>query len=273
MMCPSTKKQILADSHTHSRNSFDGSASVRALCEGARRRGIRYLTVTDHYDCNELPAENLGKTQKASFAEISACAQGAPETVTVLSGMELGQPLQALAWAERLLAAEPCDFVLGSLHNLENFSDFYDLDYTAQPLEPLFDRYFSEMLDMIAWGNFDSLAHLSYPLRYLPDGFSQAAAYFKSGQDSVLRALAKAGKALEINTSGLRQRIGVTLPDADTVRRFRELGGELITLGSDAHTAEDVGAGIAEGVSIAAAAGFSRIAVYRNRKPELLPIE
>jgi len=77
---------------------------------------------------------------------------------------------------------------------------------------------------------------------------------------------------LEINTSGLRQPLRETLPGADAVRRFRELGGELVTLGSDAHAAEDAGAGIKAGAHVAAAAGFTHVAVFRNRKPELLPI-
>ncbi len=91
--------------------------------------------------------------------------------------------------------------------------------------------------------------------------------------DTVLRTVAENGKALEINTSGLRQPYGVTMPELDIVKRFRELGGEFVTVGSDAHYAKDLGAGIEEGMKIAKAAGFSCISLFKNRMATPVPIE
>ena len=81
------------------------------------------------------------------------------------------------------------------------------------------------------------------------------------------------GKALEINTSGLRQPIGKTMPTENYVRRFRELGGEFLTLGSDAHFTEHVGAGIDEGYAIAESCGFEYVTYFENRKPVQVKIE
>jgi histidinol-phosphatase (PHP family) len=91
--------------------------------------------------------------------------------------------------------------------------------------------------------------------------------------DEILLTLIKNQKSLEINTAGLRQPIGVTSPDESIVRRYKELGGKLITIGSDAHFAEHLGAGIEQGYELALRCGFDSIALYQNRTPTLIPIE
>ena len=91
--------------------------------------------------------------------------------------------------------------------------------------------------------------------------------------DAILKAVIKNGKALEINTSGYRQKIGRTMPDVDIIKRYKELGGELITLGSDSHFAEHVGAGIERGMQLALDCGFTSIALFQQREPVLIPIE
>lgn len=263
----------LADSHTHSRCSFDGSEPVRALGEAAERKGLRCLTVTDHYDCNCFDLPILLGTALASSQETAECAQAMQGRLTVLFGAELGQPIQAPAAAEAVLAAAEYDFILGSLHNVAGYPDFYDIDYAAYDCKVLFTRYFAELREMIRWGGFDALAHLTYPLRYLKAGVEEVwRSCFLDEAEQVLLALAQAGKGLEINTSNFRQINGGPGMELQLVRRFRELGGTVVTLGSDAHTAGAVGGGIREGASIAAQAGFTQIAVFRNRKPEFIPI-
>ena len=91
--------------------------------------------------------------------------------------------------------------------------------------------------------------------------------------DQVFRALIQNGKALEVNTSGFRQKIGRALPDLPLLRRYRELGGELVTIGSDAHSTKDLGRGIDEGMDLLKEAGFRYLAVYERRRPILLPLE
>ena len=109
-------------------------------------------------------------------------------------------------------------------------------------------------------------------MRYLPrEGYRLSD--YADKIDAVFRALIEKGKALEINTSGLRQNLGVTLPDLPLVRRYRELGGELITIGSDAHCASDVGAGIADGMALAEEAGFHHVTLFQSRIPTPIRIE
>ena len=119
------------------------------------------------------------------------------------------------------------------------------------------------------------MGHLTYPLRYIEGdhGIPVDLSKHQEAIDGIFRALIDSGKALEVNTSGLRQKIGRALPDLPLVRRYRELGGELVTLGSDAHCVEDLGKGIEAGMDLLREAGFRHFAVYEQHKPILLPLE
>ena len=130
-------------------------------------------------------------------------------------------------------------------------------------------RYFDELLRSAQWNGFDSLAHLTYPLRYIKkNGKINVDLNDYSAQiDAILRTLIKNGKALEVNTSGLRQEIGQTLPGENVLRRFKELGGRYVTVGSDAHRCKDLAKGIKEGYALLKKCGFTHYTVYEKHTP------
>ena len=116
---------------------------------------------------------------------------------------------------------------------------------------------------------------MTYPLRYIVGEHNIPVDMSAFGEkiDEILSLLVKNNKALEINTSGLRQKLGRTMPEEDVVRRFKELGGEMVTVGSDAHYAKDIGAGIGSGIEIAKRSGFDSVTLFQNRTPVQIPIE
>ena len=262
------------DLHTHSDNSPDGCHNTMLLCEYADRVGLRALAITDHCECNAYYSDRYHISSRQAFFEVNKAKAVFMGKLVVLAGVELGQPLQNREAAKTVLRSR-YDFVLTSVHNLTDMQDFYYLDYTLPENDPdaLLDRYFAEALDTVRWGNFDSLAHLTYPLRYMPGGPDKDLSAFREQTDEILRALAQNGRALEINTSGLRTENPYFSPSAALVRRFRELGGEYLTIGSDAHSAHDVGAGIEEGMELALSCGFRYVTLYQNRTPIQIPIE
>ncbi len=268
--------RYLSDSHTHSRCSFDGRDSVALLARQAVQTGLYALTVTDHCECNEYFDKNVRDDIASSVKETSLVRLSLPGQIRIRTGIELGQPTQDEAAARDALSLARYDFVLGSLHNLRGEEDFYFLRYNSEAEAiKLFDRYLDEMYELVQQNLFDSLAHLDYPLRYMTGeaGIKISDSMFSEKTDAILELLAKNGKALEVNTSGLRQKIGRTLPGRHILRRFYELGGRLVTVGSDAHRWGDVGAGIEDAFSLLLECGFTSFAVYENRVPELLPIK
>lgn len=266
-------KNIL-DMHTHSDNSPDAEHSVSLMCEYAVQNRVRGLAITDHCECNAYTRDGYNITSAQSLFEAGKARAVFAGQLVVLIGVELGQPTQDVEAANKVLSRPSLDFVLASIHNLKGRKDFYYLDYSLPENDPalLLEEYFDSLLELVDWGGFDSLAHLTYPLRYLPRGTYTFSDYADK-IDAIFHALIANGKALEINTSGLRQGMGTTLPDFPLVRRYRELGGELITIGSDAHRAPDVGAGIADGLALAQEAGFSHITLFQSRIPTPIRIE
>ncbi len=204
---------------------------------------------------------------------------GAPEAATrFYRGIELGQPNQDPQAAQEALQGRDYDFVIGSIHNIRGYEDFFFRDYSQVApdfIDQLLTTYWEEELEVIAWGGVRHPGPPDLPPAVYPGGAWHPADLAKHQEaiDQIFRALIDAGKALEVNTSGYRQKIGRPLPDLPLVRRYRELGGELVTLGSDAHSTQDLGKGIEEGMEMLQEAGFRDVALYEQRKPILLPLK
>ncbi len=267
--------RFACDCHNHSACSPDGRDAIEAMLQRAGELGLYAYTLTDHCECQKF--EERYKARVENAWEKMGKAQP-PQGLRFYRGIELGQPNQDTRAADRALEGRGYDFVIGSVHNIRDFEDFFFLDYAGAPegtIDSLLASYWQELMEMIAWGDFDTLGHLTYPLRYIQGEHGIEVDLHKHGEaiDGVLSALIKAGKALEVNTSGLRQKIGRTLPDLPLLMRYRELGGKLVTLGSDAHCTEDLGKGIDEGIEVLKEAGFKEFALYEQRRPRMLPLE
>lgn len=266
------KFRNLADMHTHSIHSFDGNDSCLSLCTAAADKGACVIAVTDHCDIDgaDIDVDALCTSQLDDLEKCQAALKG---RIRIIKGIEIGQGIYRKEETLRLLDTYAYDFVLGSVHNLENEDDFYFLDYSQLDVNEVLGRYFDAVLELCKFGAFDSLAHLTYPLRYLArDGIDTDMSAFSDVTDEILSLLVQKDKALEINTSGLFMEIGDTLPDISYIRRFKELGGKYVTVGSDSHYAEKVCSGIEAGYAAALESGFDCVTVFSEREPMLIPI-
>lgn len=269
------KYQYISDSHVHSDCSRDANDPTMMMCESAARLGLYALTITDHCECNAYVSQEYDRSIRQSYFEARKAAAVFGNRVHIYAGVEIGQPMQDKAAAQDVLETCDFDFALASVHNLKNNEDFYYMNYDKEDINDLLNRYFDEMLETIEWGKFDSLAHLTYPWRYIvgENGISVDDSLYTDRIDEVLNALIQKGKALEVNTSGLRQKLGKTLPGEEILKRYHALGGKLITLGSDAHRWADVGGGIEQGLSLLSRIGFRHFNIYIQHEAKFLPIE
>lgn len=271
---------VLSDMHTHSVHSFDAKDTVDEMCRAAIERGLYALAVTDHCeaplicfgaDCEFGCFDELIPQSYAAACEAREKYAG---KLRVIRGMELGEPLHDPEQTARALSYGDFDFILASVHNLKNMQDFYYMNYSGVDVDRLLGKYFEELVKTAAFPHFDSLSHLTYPLRYIVErtGKMPDLSLHRDKTDKIFNILIKNKKALEINVSGLFKAIGSTLPDETLVRRFRELGGEYITIGTDAHSAEMVGKGIEQGIEVAKKAGFKKYAIYEKHKPVMIDL-
>jgi len=260
----------IVDCHTHSCHSFDGVLSVMCLARKAVECGLGGVAVTDHCEINVE-----GRQRLWCYRKMAKSARDAVKTknkgFNILCGVELGQPTYHPESAKRVLESADYDIVLGSIHYLRDGRDFYYLHYTDGSCDPaeIYDNYLDEVLRMAEESDFDSLAHLTYPLRYIygRDHVQLDMTRYEEKYDRILTVLAQRGKALEINTSGARRENGFMLPDTRLVRKFRELGGKYITLGSDTHKPDNFAVGLEQGARQALAAGFTEAVYYKERSP------
>lgn len=285
----------LIDCHTHCRFSPDGKDEPAALAEKAVELGLTAWALTDHCECNTWYApEHYGIDSKTADSEdilMYSCKQFHDESrepvsrlseqldgrISFVRGVELGQPLQAVDIAEQIIADDELDFVIGSLHNNAGVLDFYFLQYDKMPvneLSALLDDYFAQVLEMCEWGKFDVLGHLTYPLRYITGKYNIRVdmSKYRDVCAQIFKTLIDNGKGIEINTSSLFTDYKTTMPDKQMLALYKDLGGEVLSLGSDAHCAENIGQGIDAGAELAKECGFRYCTYFKRHKPEFLKL-
>jgi len=262
--------QLPADGHVHSQWSWDARdvGSMADTCARAAAVGLPAVAFTEHVDFTPFRAGFLAPDHPGLvdgsgiltappldvdgyFECIERCRTAYPQ-LTILTGVEVGQPHRHTAQVADLLARGSFDRVLGSLHCLPDGAEFaepWEL-YPHHPAADVLRAYLAEVPRMVAGcETFTVLAHIDYPVRSWPqDTAPFDPVDFEEELRAALRALAEGGRALEINT---RRPL-----EAEIVRWWRQEGGRLLTFGSDAHRPELVGAGLAEAGDLAAAEGF-----------------
>lgn len=266
----------LFDSHSHSENSPDGSHSVTFMTETAVNRGLLGLAITDHCEADTFEAEGCMQRIRQSALDTAVARAAFGNSFILTFGVEVGQVFFNRAAIEYMLSKIPFDFVLGSVHRLlYNGFVFYDADYSvlsSAEIHTYLLKYFEEIVDLIKWGNFDVLAHLNFPIRYFKkNNINIDLLKYREPLDEILRLAVVSGKGIEVNASNLRLGDDM-MPPAWVIKRYKELGGELVTIGSDAHSAEDIGVGITDGMNLLSGAGYEYFAFYRHRKPVMLRI-
>lgn len=264
---------MLYDCHLHSQYSFDGQEPVEALCQAALQAGLAGITVTDHVELGAQVQPGWRARFQDGYQQALKAARDFAGRLEVFAGVELGQPLEDPAAASQLLGDCGLDFVLLSLHSLPGGEDFYFIDYASQPAGPLLRQYFLTLYQMVSCCDFDSLAHLTYPLRYMRAAGLQAELQaYEHLLLEIFRVLVRREKALEVNTGDLQRPGGALSPQLWELSLYRRAGGRLVTLGSDAHQCAWVGGGLDRAAALLRQAGFRQGAFYRGRQPEFYPL-
>lgn len=264
--------QPLIDCHLHSNHSFDSKAPLAALCQRALELGLTHICPTEHADFAPQDPGYGYLDIAAYFRTLAACRERFDGQIVVLRGIEVDYQPHFDVEVRAFLARHAFDFVIGSAHYADGL---YIEDALPDACDPdtAYRHYFDGVREIAASGLFDVVGHLDLLKRYTASRWGAFdARRYADEIDAVLHAAIETGTGLEINTSGLRQAPAETFPGLETLRRYRELGGQVLTLGSDAHRVTDLGKNIGDGLALARAAGFKAIAVFVDRRPCWLDI-
>ena len=272
---------ILADQHTHSNFSSDSEAAPESMIQGAIESGLTQLTLTDHMDLDypgttaEKPLFVFNTTDY--FAALTPLKEKYNDKLYLGIGIELGlrpgrEDLNKQM--HQLLADYPFDFVLGSLHLLDNDDPYYEAYWENHSAKDVLTKYFNDMLTALKeYDNFDSLGHLDYLIRYIPSFCGKkdyALKEYKEALDEIFKLLIQKNKALEINTAGLIKGLPCFHPKLEVLKRYLELGGELLTIGSDGHSPDKIATEFVKTEELLKTCGIKGYHVYRNRQPEFV---
>ena len=271
---------ILTDSHMHTSFSSDSDTPMEAMIQAAIEKGLTSICITDHHDIDfPLLFENLDfqlntPSYIEEFHRLKDCYK---DKIDLRIGVELGLMPDT---GEKLRAylntyGHELDFVLGSTH-LVNKVDPYLPEYygSFEKEQDGFLRYFEEnMRNLQTFDGMDSFGHYDYAVRYAPN----KDLYYKPSDytditDTFLKTLIEKGIALELNTAGLKYGMKQANPHIEILKRYRELGGELLTIGADGHKPEHIGWDFKRAEEILLEAGFAYYTIYRKRRPEMIKL-
>lgn len=257
------------DYHVHCLNSPDSREPLEEICRGAIAVGMTEIMVTDHYemftDAYERPAWRPDYLEQCRES-VEKCRELFREQLYVGFGIELGQWHLQPETAARVTREYSFDFVIASNHKMDDV-DLKFLTYADMDRKALCRRYLEGLLEIAEYGDFDCLGHLDLIKRYAAaQGFSIRAEEEEELTRTILKTLVRREKGLELNTSGLRQSVKEMFPSMTILKWYREEGGEIITVGSDAHRRRDVAAGFPAAEELLKRAGFKEISCFRKRK-------
>jgi histidinol-phosphatase (PHP family) len=259
----------LVDTHTHSSFSPDSRMKMAEAALRAHSLGLAGVTFTDHLDL-KAPGDNL----KFAFdpaeqqSEIYATAEKSP--VRLFTGIEIGLQPCNLEEIKDFLSHFKFDTVIASVHFVDGVDPYEGEYYDHKSEKAAYGRYLEIMAEMVdAYPYFDILGHYDYIVRYAPYNVRSIQYHnFSDILDTIFRSLITGGKALEINTNTYRYRNGATpFLDLNILLRYRELGGELISLGSDAHSADRLGEEFDASCEMLKRCGFRYVVNFEERKP------
>lgn len=262
----------LADCHVHSRISPDARHPMAEMAEAAVRAGLQELCFTDHME----PVAWNGRDPiqfydwRALEREFQEAREAVGDRIRLRLGIELGEAVFDLPRTARLMEGAPeLDFIIGSTHILSERFDCTDMYFFHPRDEEEALLEIADYLELVRrtaeWGQFSVLGHLTLPLRYLNEnqGFHLSFDSFEAEVEEILRTVVKNGCGIEVNTN----RGNTPLPDRKWLEMYRDLGGEIITLGSDAHTPEFVGCAVRERQQLLRQCGFTRFCTFEKREP------
>ena len=247
----------------HSRVSFDSEEDPKDMIAAAEAAGLSEICFTDHYDFNKAyKAEDICFT----IEDYNKNYDSLPiSRVKVRRGVEFGITRWNMSEIKKLTNARHIDFVIGSLHYVGEADPYVQTYWVNKSVHSAFEEYLSELYECLKLhDDFDVLGHLNYVCKSPHNPTHEPLLYkdFSDVADEILKLIVSKGRGIEVNTSGIED----FLPSREFVKRFRELGGEIITVGSDAHTASRVGANVRSALDMIGDV-FGYVCTFEDRKP------
>lgn len=266
---------MLPDCHTHSRFSGDSEENPEIMIKSAIKNNMKYFCFTDHLDL-DYPENDVDFNLDVDtyYPYIHHLKESYSDKIDIGIGVECGLEPHLSARLNDIITKYPFDYIIGSSHIVNGKDPYYKSYFENRTNKEAYIEYFEYILHCLeTCSNFDVYGHLDYVIRYTPykdDAFS----YFDYSDiiDEILNKLISSGKGIEVNTGGYLNGLSQPNPCEDIIRRYNELGGEILTIGSDAHKATIIGSNFDKAGTLISKCGFKYITIFKKRCPEFIKL-
>lgn len=261
---------MFSDYHMHTAFSADADREPKRMIHAAINKGLKRICITDHMDKDYFAEGKEFIFDVDKYYETLLRLKGKyAEKIDVCIGIELGLQPHLKEFSEELVSRYAFDFVIGSVHTVNGKDPYYPEFYKNRSDEDAYREAFRATIDAIkSTDAFDVLGHMDYVIRY---GKNREDEYrynlFADEIDEILKSLIQNGKGLEVNTGGWKYGLSFAHPHEEVLKRYKELGGEIITVGSDAHKEEHVAYDFERVSELLSRCGFRYVAEFVGRKP------
>lgn len=262
------------DMHIHSQHSHDSTCPISESAESALKKDISVIAITDHCDIQYYTERDMPGCISGSVKETLETAEQFKGKLKILKGIEIGEGIWNEKYTKEILSSHNFDVIISSVHAVryKNHTNPYStIDFSSWSFEEIdryMNTYFDDVLEMLEKIDCDIMAHLTCPLRYINGKYNKNidSRKYESKICRILQFIIDNSIALEINTSGIGTPYNNFMPDEWIIKKFRDMGGRLITLGSDAHISANLGNGFDEAIKLLKKYGFTGYYYYENRK-------
>ncbi|VDG97165.1 histidinol-phosphatase [Lysinibacillus sphaericus] len=260
------------DYHMHTSFSADCDALPEDMVRAAIQKGLTEICFTDHVDYDYPDKNFIFDFNQETYKEAIAQLQDRyGSEIQVKRGVEIGVQPHILDKYTNLIQEEEFDFVICSLHTVEKQDLHFGAIFENRTIDDSYEAYYQELLRCIRkFDAYSVLGHVDLIKRYAKKAPSQD---FDECLKEIFSEIIPRGKGIEINTSGVRYGLSTTMPSTDILELYKSCGGEILTIGSDAHRPTDVGFDIRESLQLASHIGFRFIATYEKGEPQFHSIE
>jgi histidinol-phosphatase (PHP family) len=270
---------ITADYHLHSSFSNDSDTPMESMIQQGIAIGLTHMCFTEHNDF-DFP-DTLGKPPEMGDLDVNPYLQDFlhyreiyKDQIQLRFGVEMGLQPQVAERNMKLARSYDFDFIIGSSHAFHGFNPYYSLCFDALGESAVYEGYFQSIWENLqVYDDFDVYGHLDYVVRYGPN--QDTFYHYLDHQDIfelILKHLITHGKGLEVNTGGVKSGLKELHPLPAILKRYKELGGEIITIGSDAHTPDRLGEHFPRAEELLLELGFQYYTIFEKRKPIFLPL-
>ena len=271
---------MFADYHVHTEFSDDSIYPMEDVIRDAVKMGMDEICITDHVDYGVKVDWDSGKEilyrngeplanvdYPAYMEKIRDLKEQYDGRIRIRTGMEFGVQMHTIPQYEELFARYPFDFIILSVHQVEN-KEFWTQDFQRGRSQKEYnERYYEEMLELVKnYKNYSVLGHMDLIKRYDEEGIYPFEK-LRPVVEEILKIVIADGKGIEINTSSHRYGLDGTMPSEEILRLYRKLGGHIITIGSDSHKPEHLGTYIEETKRLLKDMGFEKFCTYEKMKP------